>query len=267
MAMFRRKDKPEVSPYQTRERGWETWARGGQEKETGGKGREPAAPDRRPIEPERGGTLGGGAVRWIFFLLFLVYFAVSYLHAPILRQVGAFLVAEEAPSPSDLIVCLMGAPVERGLAAAEVYRSGLAPKVFVAREALPDGWDSLAGRRIHYPESRDLLIMMLEALGVPRSSIVTSDRFVGSTYEEALAVKVFVKRAGHKSIIVITSPVHTRRAGLTYRKVFEGEGVEVAVTGSAYSGFRPEDWWIRERYLQDVVIEYLKLVYYWFRYL
>ena len=222
--------------------------------------------ENRPIEPE-GDALGWPSLfKWAVFLLIIVYILVSYFHVPILTRMGEYLVVRHPLEKSDLIVCLAGAAVERGLEAADAYKEGLAPMVLVSRERLPDGQAVLEGRGVHYPESRDLSIKALEGLGVSRSEIIACDRFVGSTFEEAGAVREVVLEKGYGSLIIVTSPTHTRRSWLTFQKVFEEDDVKIRVVPSRYSEFRSDAWWKTGRHLKEVLLEYQKLLYYTVKY-
>ena len=87
-----------------------------------------------------------------------------------------------------------------------------------------------------------------------------------STFEEAQKIREYAKKAGVKSMILITSPTHSKRAWLTFEKVFKGDGVSIMMRPSPYSRFRPEDWWKKRRYVRAVIIEYQKLIYYKFKY-
>ena len=219
-----------------------------------------------PLEPE-GGT--GGTInrlKWIFFIVVVIYSLLSYFHAPILTLLGEFLIVKHSPQESDLMVCLAGENVERGLATADAFQQGLAPCVFMAREKLPDGYDLLRKRGIDYPDNMDLMIMLLEQLGVSRSAILTSDRTMESTIDEAEYVRELVIEKGYKSLILITSPTHSRRAWLAFKKVFKEKDVRIIVLPSSYSGFKPEDWWTQRRYVREVIIEYQKLIFYTYKY-
>ena len=227
---------------------------------------ENAFPDRGPIEPEGKRIKRQDLLKWIFFLLAVIYILVSYYHAPILKGVGRYLIVEHHPQKSDLIVCLAGGNIERGLAAAEAYEKGFAPHIFISREEPPDGYELLKERGVHYPASVDLLIILLEGLGVPRSAILMSDGVVKSTWEEAKNIRELVEKKRFRSLMIITSPTHTRRAWLTYRKVFKGLGVRILMIPSKYSGFKPEEWWTERRYVRHVIIEYEKLIFYTFKY-
>jgi uncharacterized SAM-binding protein YcdF (DUF218 family) len=223
--------------------------------------------DPQPIEPERKRMGRTWMLKWLFFLLAIVYVLFSYYHVPILTGLGRYLIVEHTPQKSDLIVCLAGGNVERGLAVADAYQRGLAPRVFMAREVPPDGYALLKERDIDYPESVDLMRVLLEELGIPESAFFTSDRSSKSTFEEAHLVRDLVMNNDYNSLIVITTPYHCRRAWLTFRKVFEEDDTRILMLPSSYSDFRPEDWWKKRRYLREVIIEYQKLIYYRLKYL
>lgn len=223
--------------------------------------------DSTPIEPERKRMGRTWMLKWLFFVLAIVYVLLSYYHVPILTGLGRYLIVEHTPQKSDLIVCLAGGNVERGLAVADAYKRGLAPRVFMAREVPPDGYALLKERNIDYPESVDLMRMLLEELGIPESAFFTSDRASKSTFEEAHLVRDLVMNGDYNSLILITTPYHSRRAWLTFRKVFEKDDLRILMLPSSYSDFRPEDWWKKRRYLREVIIEYQKLIYYRLKYL
>ena len=222
--------------------------------------------DMEPIEPKGQRIKRQDLLKWAFFLLVLIYILLSHYHAPILKRLGRYLIVEHDPQKSDLIVCLAGGNIERGLAAAEAYKKGLAPHIYISKEEPPDGYELIKVKGVNYPQSIDLLILLLEDLKVPRSAILTSDGVVRSTWEEALAVRKLVERKGIRSLVVITSPFHSKRAWLTHRKVFKDMDVRILMMPSKYSGFKPEAWWTERRYVRHVIIEYEKLIFYAFKY-
>jgi uncharacterized SAM-binding protein YcdF (DUF218 family) len=223
--------------------------------------------DSKPIEPGRKKMGRVGLLKWLFFLLALLYVLFSYYHAPILTHLGRYLIVEHPPQKSDLIICLAGGNVDRGLAVADAYKKGLAPRIFMAREVPPDGYALLKERGVGYPESVDLMMNLLEGLGIPRSAFLTSERSSESTFDEATLVRELVKKSDYNSLIIITTPYHCRRVWLTFRKVFEESDVRMLMLPSPYSDFKPADWWKKRRYLREVIIEYQKLIYYKLKYL
>ena len=222
--------------------------------------------NNRPIELEGKKSNRPRISKWIVFLLVVALILLSHYRAPILTYLGNYLIVQHPLENADLIVCMAGEPVARGLAAAELYKKGLAPRVLITREELPDGYEDLKEGKIHYPETRDLLIMMLQGLGMPRSACLTSDHFVGSTFEEAKMVREYVQGQGYRSLIIVTSPYHTKRTWLTFKKLFEKDGVKIMMAPSHYSEFRSDDWWKTNKYIKKVIIEYQKLIYYTVKY-
>jgi uncharacterized SAM-binding protein YcdF (DUF218 family) len=238
-----------------------------QEDQVEEEGRTEPYADKTPIEPEGGEVKRPNIVKWVFFLLVIAYTVISYYRAPILTHIGEYLIVEHPLKKADVIVCMMGSPVERGLSAAELYRKGLAPQIFLARPALYVGSNILQEKGGHYPERRHLLLMMLEGLGVPKSAFVTSDVFVGSTFEEAKVIGDLARKRGYSSLIVVTSPYHTRRTWLTLKRVLGKEDVEIIMTPSRHTNFRADEWWKKRLYLKSVIVEYQKLLYYVVKYL
>jgi uncharacterized SAM-binding protein YcdF (DUF218 family) len=214
-----------------------------------------------PIEPESSKPGRASWLKWLLILIFIAYLLLSYLHAPILTAIGRYLILSHPPQKSDLIVCLTGENVESGLAAADALNQGLAPSIFVAGEEPPDGYEILKQRGIPYPESIDLVCMILKGLGVTESAIVKAEGPVKSTWEEAEQVRELIKRKNYRSILLITSPTRSRRAYLTFSEVIGEKECRVLVVPSKYSNFKPEDWWRNRRYAQAVILEYQKLIY------
>ena len=128
---------------------------------------QPPPPGTDPIEPQGARAGLAGYFKWFFFAIILVYVLFLYYHPPILTWVGRYLVLESIPTKSDLIVCLAGGNLERGLGTADLYGNGLAPRIFVAREETPDGLERARQKGLEYPESIDLMVMLLEGLGSP----------------------------------------------------------------------------------------------------
>jgi uncharacterized SAM-binding protein YcdF (DUF218 family) len=88
----------------------------------------------------------------------------------------------------------------------------------------------------------------------------------GGTYGEAVAVRGLVASRHLTSVLVVTSPYHTRRSLATFRKVL-GDGVAVGVAASsATSPARPDRWWAAGYDRAYVGYEWAAGVYYWLRY-
>ena len=73
----------------------------------------------------------------------------------------------------------------------------------------------------------------------------------------------FLCRSGVRSLVVVTSPSHTRRARLILRQVLEPR-VLLAVRPAPADYFPPQ-WWKRRAAAKLVLSEYQKLAHYWLR--
>jgi len=207
------------------------------------------------------------AIRLGIIILVIVYFLLSSYRVPVLIKLGQYLVVEHKAKKADLIVCLAGGDVERPLATVDAYRQGLAPYIFRAREEKPDGLDYLKKQVKDYPTDFDRFKLVMRGFDIPGKVILTSDKSVESTMDEARLVHKVVLDRGFKSVIIVTSRIHSRRAWLTFKKAFEDDKVEIISLPSRYQLFDPKEWWKKRKYLRKVIIEYEKLIYYRFTYL
>ena len=219
-------------------------------------------PQPGPIDQETSRPGRISVVKWLPILIILIYFALSYFRVPVLTAIGEYLVVSSAPEKSDLIVCLAGNNIERGLATADAFKMGLAPRIYIAREEVPDGYWELKQRGVQYPETIDLLVMILKGLGVPEAAVIRGDTPSGSTWQEAELVKGLAEKMNYKSIVLVTSPIHTRRTYLTFKKIMGEKEYRLFVVPSPYSEFKAQTWSQSRRFEREVLVEYQKLFYY-----
>jgi uncharacterized SAM-binding protein YcdF (DUF218 family) len=52
-----------------------------------------------------------------------------------------------------------------------------------------------------------------------------------------------LKKNGYKSILLITSKWHSKRAYLTFRSALKNDGIKIVIQPSKYDTFRPDVWW------------------------
>ena len=196
-------------------------------------------------------------------VIFLAVFVVWVVLAPFLAE---RLVVERKLERADAILVLGGSStyIERTLKAAEIFKQGVAPKILLTDDGLQGGWDRLEKRNLFFAESarRELINQ-----GVPENAIEILPSIVESTHDEAVLLDKTAKDEGFKSILIITSPYHTRRALSAFEKVFrdKNDAVELGIE-SPEAGFqspKPAFWWIYRSGWRSVAGEYLKSVYYW----
>lgn len=138
--------------------------------------------------------------------------------------------------------------------------------LYISRPEVSDGYELLKERGIYYPEESDLLEKLLKDLNVPEKAIIRDSHYVNNTLIEARYARQEAEKRGFKSLIVITSPTHSRRAWLTFKKVFKGAGIKIYSMPTGYSEFDPESYWHDRKYLKEVLLEYQKLLFYKLRY-
>jgi uncharacterized SAM-binding protein YcdF (DUF218 family) len=181
------------------------------------------------------------------------------------RAAGRFLVVSDPlPRHADAVVVLAGSPPGRLLEAADLYRAGVAPRVVLTRERRPPAAVSLERRGLVVPSPHDDGRNQLIALGVPTGAIVALRGRAYSTSSEARLIARWACRTRQRSLVVVTSPSHTRRARLILRRVLAPD-VQLAVRPAPDDFFPRRHWWRHRRAGKLVLSEYQKLANFWLR--
>jgi uncharacterized SAM-binding protein YcdF (DUF218 family) len=160
-----------------------------------------------------------------------------------------YLVVPDAAGPWDAIVVMAGDPgYERTATAARLMQEGRARLlVLTGAEEIGPGdsaWSlrDEAVRRGVRPES------------------IRMENVSTSTWSAAVQVEPILRAEGVRSVAVVTSPYHLRRAQRAAQRAWPGIGVSVVAASPA--AWRPEGWW-KSRFSAGIVaMEYAKLVYY-----
>src|SRR5690348_1434974 len=98
----------------------------------------------------------------LLVLLFILYGVM---------RLGAFLVAEDPPSKADAIIVLGGTMYERQMEAVDLFKDGMAPRIYLFREIADYGERVLIEKQIPYLRAVDVQIDAMVKLGVPREAI------------------------------------------------------------------------------------------------
>lgn len=221
------------------------------------------SPPPGPIEPGGGKRRFPGGLKWILFLVLVLYLLLAYYQGPILKAMGAFLVEEHPLPEAELLVCVGELSPERALAAAELFEQGRTPRILVPRTPPPVGFEALKRRGISAPEPHERFLDLLGRLGVPEKAVLTTKQEVASTLEAAKRVREICRRNGIGSVLLLTSPYHTRRAWTIYRHVFRKERVRLGIVARSFSRVPSKNWWTDPALAENVLTEYLKLIYHY----
>lgn len=168
---------------------------------------------------------------------------------------------------ADAVVVLGGSStyVERTRVAAQLFKEGRAPRIILTNDGEQGGWSEVEKRNPFFVERA---AGELEAAGVPAGNIEALPQLVTSTYEEARLLREYAVEHRLRSILIVTSAYHSRRALWTLRRVFEGSGIELGLE-SPPAGWQtpaPATWWLHTQGWRVVAGEYVKLAYYHLNY-
>ncbi len=188
-----------------------------------------------------------------FALVLAVIIALAAIfHTAILSALGGYLVKAGPPQKADLILVLAGdASGHRILKAAELVRDGYAPKILVSGPV----W------MYDFAEC-DLEIPFAVKRGFPESYFVHFENHAHSTQEEAAAAVPELRRLGVKTILLVTSDFHTRRATKIFRKAAPDLTFYPVAAPDPY--FTPDGWWHNREGRKTFIIEWMKTVAEWF---
>ncbi len=167
---------------------------------------------------------------------------------------------------ADALVVLSGsaAYAERAAEAARLFREGLAPLVLLTDDGTRGSWSAAEQRN---PRFVELTAMELRRGGVSAEYIRVLAERPTNTHEEAAAVRTYAEGRGLRSLLVVTSSHHSRRALWTWRRVFRGSRVRIGLE-PAGGGRTPGawSWWLSAAGWREVAGEYVKMGYYVIRY-
>ena len=180
-----------------------------------------------------------------------------------LAAVGSFLVIRDTLEPADVIFLLNGDPTVRPYRAAALLRQNMAPKIVIARAE-----DSIGVQFGAYPNVTDSNIVILKQLGVQDSQIeqLRPPGGVKHTADEAQALLQYCRAHLIHKVIIVTSDLHSRRARFIIRRTFGADRTKVMLAPIADRKYGATNWWTVEDGVVGCQNEYLKLLYYHFKY-
>lgn len=184
----------------------------------------------------------GAFLKW---LLITISAGLALLAAAFL-SIGFYLSPQDKLQPADVIVAISGGETaSRTAEAVRLYKEGLAPKLLFSGAAQDTSGPSNAAA------------MRLEALrqGVRRQDILIEESSQ-NTAQNAEASAAVLNREGVKSLILVTSPYHQRRASLEFHRSL-GKGVRIINHSAPDHSWRKAAWWDTP-YSYDLTISELK---------
>lgn len=177
-----------------------------------------------------------------------------------------FLVIERKIQNADAILILSGGAEykERVAKAASLYRQGVATRILLTDDGEQGGWNNETQRNPYFVE---LAFSELTGHGVPPEAIEILPGVVTGTHEETETVRLSLNQKHLASLVIVTSPYHTRRALWSFERSFGRVAPQVilGIEASANPELTPPNpfWWVSDHGWRIVISEYLKIAYYW----
>lgn len=192
-----------------------------------------------------------------FLHFLLVCLALFFGAAAVgLYKAPAILRSADVAQKADAIVVLGGGPL-RAIYGAELYRQGIAPLVYISQPFEEITQKRLREIGVHLPAQEDLYREVLVKSGVPADRIRVFGRSVSTAQEAVQIRKLFPK--GPCTLVVVTSPYHSRRAGMIFRDtVTECRILAVGDPNEPY----PDAWWRDQDAARNTLLEIVKVIFY-----
>ena len=166
------------------------------------------------------------------------------------------------PARADALFVFAGDVPARPRCAAELYAKGVAPRVVFGGGRIAPELGAV--ERPMTDAAVDATIAM--QAGVPIDATVVLPEGT-STWEDAGVLRRWAEKEAARSVVAVTSPLHSRRARMTLDLVTRATGIRIAVVTCGEPLSPGSLWWLDERPLVQVSNEALKLGLYVVRYL
>ena len=190
-----------------------------------------------------------------FFILSLLILIT--LHAQILSSIGGFLVVQEGLTNASIIQAMGWSRTERVNYAITLFKDDYANYLYFAGndEGLPFSFEDYGEVVREYAANFD----------VPQKAIIVGPS-TASTFEEAMSLRrLMINDERYNSALIISSPYHMKRVKLTYQKIFP-DNINLTFHHVPWNkSVNKKEWWKDEDSAAMVVLEYVKLAYYFFK--
>jgi len=206
--------------------------------------------------------------RLVLILFILVVIGATYrLWLPL---PATCLLMKDNIRKADCIVLLRGDAYFRFKKAVELYDEGYSKRIVIS--ILPEREEEL--REYYHFKNRvlglkdippkEFTLKAFRYFGKNPKGILFTDKTVTSTYDEAVATRDYMLKEKLRSLILVTSTYHTRRALMIFRMVFRGTGIKIYNCTARNEAYRPDSWWRSEKDVKAVSLEYMSIPYNFF---
>ncbi len=187
-------------------------------------------------------------IRLVLLVVLLIALFIT-LHTIWLPFVAKYLIVNDTLVPADLIIVPSGNEENQRVEyAASLYKKGLAKKILFCGQLA-----------LQKETGINLARLYAIFLGVKEEDIILEEDSA-TTIENALFIKPIIEANGYRSVILVTHPLHTRRAKIVFRKYLPAN---VAILASCdLSSLDIMKWWRNEGLARSVAYEYFSFIWY-----
>lgn len=190
----------------------------------------------------------------LFIFLAILAIPLYFFHGLILNKAAKYLYYKDDLKPSDVIVVIPGSETEYSVAhGAKLFKEGWARKDKIILSGGNATWKYTWA---------SLMKEQALSLGVPANAIFLEEKS-SSTKENAIFTKEIMKKHRYTSLLLVTSPYHSKRANKIFSKIM-GSEIKVLSAPSEEGRFQFKDWWKRERDTKIVLTEFFKFFWFYF---
>jgi uncharacterized SAM-binding protein YcdF (DUF218 family) len=190
--------------------------------------------------------------------LLLLYALLFY--TPLVWQLAAPLKIVDHPRPADAIVVFAGGVGESGLAG-EGYQERVKHAVTLYHAQHARHLIFSSGYYYLFQEA-EIMKAFAVSLGVPADAVILEEK-AANTFENVKFVTWILNQNRWRSVLLVSSPYHMRRASLTFRRVApEISVIHVPVPASRFYKHGPG---ASHSQVRAILHEYLGILYYWWK--
>jgi len=193
-------------------------------------------------------------------LLAFVLLALIVCGVIVFRGLGPWLVREDPPAHADAIVVLSGGLPSRADGAAKYFALGYADEVWITKPEGPA--EELEKLGISYMGEEEYSRQVLIHMHVPENEVFILPGTINNTQQEVEAIVRELSKENKSSVIIVTSPQHTRRVKALWNKLAD-RNLSAIVTAAPEDTFDAKHWWRNTRDALSVVREILGLMNVW----
>ena len=197
---------------------------------------------------------------WLFSTLLCIVISLYLFRVSILESAASFLIQEDKiPSTTEVCFVLSGNAFDRGNKAIELYKSNKVLHFYCSGENLSNDLKAFGINKKESELQREYLLKNQ----IPDSCISLIEKGT-SSYEELKAIDKYCHEHYINRAIIVSSKFHTRRIQMILNNMHVY--TSFTVIGASSSNFKELEWWKSEYGLIALNNEYVKWMYYKFKY-